>query len=140
MMADLIPAEKRPGAYSIMRMSNNTGVAIGPAIGGIIALANGLILHALSRLAKRLDDHESRISAMGDRLSQCRLDSRRDLTSKEDWIRSEGYTRRELKQVSETLLRLEGHITVVDKLPQICADIAGHVVERLMDRKEAAGG
>lgn len=37
MMADLIPAEKRPGAYSIMRMSNNTGVAIGPAIGGIIA-------------------------------------------------------------------------------------------------------
>jgi len=117
-----------------------TSTIVTLAIGGIIALANGLILHALSRLAKRLDDHESRISAMGDRLSQCRLDSRRDLTSKEDWIRSEGYTRRELKQVSETLLRLEGHITVVDKLPQICADIAGHVVERLMDRKEAAGG
>lgn len=37
MMADLIPAEKRSGAYSIMRMSNNAGVAIGPAIGGIIA-------------------------------------------------------------------------------------------------------
>lgn len=37
MMADLIPQEKRPGAYSIMRMSNNTGVAIGPAVGGIIA-------------------------------------------------------------------------------------------------------
>jgi MFS family permease len=37
MMADLIPEKKRSGAYSIMRMSNNTGVAIGPAIGGIIA-------------------------------------------------------------------------------------------------------
>ena len=37
MMADLIPENKRSGAYSIMRMSNNTGVAIGPAIGGIIA-------------------------------------------------------------------------------------------------------
>ncbi len=37
MMADLIPAEKRPGAYSIMRMSNNMGVSIGPAVGGIIA-------------------------------------------------------------------------------------------------------
>jgi MFS family permease len=37
MMADLIPAEKRPDAYSLMRMSNNAGVSIGPAIGGIIA-------------------------------------------------------------------------------------------------------
>jgi len=37
MMADLIPQEKRAGAYSIMRMSNNTGVAIGPTIGGFIA-------------------------------------------------------------------------------------------------------
>jgi MFS family permease len=37
MMADLIPPEKRPDAYSLMRMSNNAGVSIGPAIGGIIA-------------------------------------------------------------------------------------------------------
>lgn len=37
MMADLIPAEKRSGAYSIMRMSNNMGVSIGPAVGGIIS-------------------------------------------------------------------------------------------------------
>ncbi|MBP9041490.1 MAG: MFS transporter [Anaerolineaceae bacterium] len=37
MMADLIPQEKRAGAYSIMRMSNNTGVAIGPTIGGFVA-------------------------------------------------------------------------------------------------------
>ena len=38
MMADLIPAEKRVDAYSLMRMSNNLGVAIGPAIGGFIAI------------------------------------------------------------------------------------------------------
>lgn len=37
MLADLIPAEKRPDAYSLLRMSNNAGVAIGPAIGGFIA-------------------------------------------------------------------------------------------------------
>lgn len=36
MMADMIPSEKRTGAYSILRMFNNTGVAIGPAIGGIL--------------------------------------------------------------------------------------------------------
>lgn len=37
MMADLIPAEKRTDAYSLLRMSNNAGVSIGPAIGGIVA-------------------------------------------------------------------------------------------------------
>ena len=57
MMADLIPAEKRPDAYSLMRMSNNAGVSIGPAVGGIIATqsynlafliaAGGMIFYAL---------------------------------------------------------------------------------------------
>lgn len=37
MLADLIPAEKRTDAYSLLRMSNNAGVAIGPAIGGLVA-------------------------------------------------------------------------------------------------------
>jgi MFS family permease len=37
MMADLIPSEKRPDAYAILRMGNNVGVALGPAIGGFIA-------------------------------------------------------------------------------------------------------
>ena len=37
MMSDLIPAEKRSSAYSLLRMSNNLGVSIGPALGGFIA-------------------------------------------------------------------------------------------------------
>ena len=37
MVADLIPPERRPDAYAILRMSNNIGVALGPAIGGFLA-------------------------------------------------------------------------------------------------------
>lgn len=37
MMADLIPAEKRIEGYSLLRTSNNLGVATGPAIGGFVA-------------------------------------------------------------------------------------------------------
>lgn len=37
MMADLVPPENRVDAYSLLRMSNNLGVAIGPAVGGFIA-------------------------------------------------------------------------------------------------------
>jgi MFS family permease len=37
MMADLVPPEKRVDAYALLRMSNNLGIAVGPAIGGVIA-------------------------------------------------------------------------------------------------------
>jgi len=40
MMADLIPPEKRPDAYALLRLSNNVGVAIGPAVGGVLATAS----------------------------------------------------------------------------------------------------
>jgi len=33
----LIKPEKRADAYSILRMSNNAGIAIGPAVGGFLA-------------------------------------------------------------------------------------------------------
>jgi MFS family permease len=37
MVVDLIPREKRPDAYALLRMMENLGVAIGPAIGGFLA-------------------------------------------------------------------------------------------------------
>ena len=40
MLADLIAPEKRADAYSVMRMSNNTGIAIGPSVGGFLAAAS----------------------------------------------------------------------------------------------------
>jgi MFS family permease len=57
MMADLIPAERRADAYSLLRTSNNLGVALGPALGGFIATisyaiafyfaASGLVIYGL---------------------------------------------------------------------------------------------
>lgn len=40
MMADLVPPDQRIDAYSLLRLSNNLGVALGPAIGGFIAGAS----------------------------------------------------------------------------------------------------
>jgi MFS family permease len=37
MLADLIPPDQRPEAYALVRMSNNLGISIGPAIGGFLA-------------------------------------------------------------------------------------------------------
>ncbi len=40
MMADLVPPEKRIDAYALFRLSNNLGIAIGPAIGGFVAASS----------------------------------------------------------------------------------------------------
>ncbi len=37
MMADLLPPDQRIEAYSILRMGNNLGVALGPTLGGFLA-------------------------------------------------------------------------------------------------------
>ena len=36
MVADMVEREKLPSAYTILRMANNAGIAIGPAIGRIL--------------------------------------------------------------------------------------------------------
>ena len=40
MVADLIQPQKRADAYALLRISNNVGVALGPSIGGFIAVAS----------------------------------------------------------------------------------------------------
>lgn len=57
MLADLIPPEERAEAYSLIRMINNAGIAIGPILGGMLAAqsytlafyaaATGMALYAL---------------------------------------------------------------------------------------------
>jgi MFS family permease len=47
MVADLIPPVRRAGAYALLRMINNLGIAIGPAIGGFVtALSYSLAFYA----------------------------------------------------------------------------------------------
>lgn len=37
MLADMIVPEKRTNAYAVIRMINNAGIAVGPAMGGFVA-------------------------------------------------------------------------------------------------------
>jgi MFS family permease len=40
MMADMVLPEKRADGYAVLRMSNNLGIALGPAVGGFVASAS----------------------------------------------------------------------------------------------------
>ena len=57
MMADIIPSENRTEAFAILRMINNAGIAIGPAIGGLIvstSYSNAFYLAAAAMLSYSL--------------------------------------------------------------------------------------
>lgn len=44
MVADLVESEKRTKAYSLLRIVQNIGIAVGPAVGGFIATRSYLVL------------------------------------------------------------------------------------------------
>jgi MFS family permease len=48
MLADLVPPQKRPDAYSLLRMANNVGISIGPAIGGFVIMASFTVAFSLA--------------------------------------------------------------------------------------------
>lgn len=48
MVADLIEPERRPGAYALLRMGSNLGVAIGPSLGGFIVSVSYLLAFSIA--------------------------------------------------------------------------------------------
>lgn len=50
MLADLIPAERRIDAYALLRLSNNLGISIGPAVGGMVAAASYSMAFSIAML------------------------------------------------------------------------------------------
>jgi MFS family permease len=51
MVADLVEKEKRAGAYALLRMVMNAGIAIGPAVGGFLAATSYLLTFSCAAVA-----------------------------------------------------------------------------------------
>jgi MFS family permease len=51
MIADLIEEDKRAGAYALLRMVSNAGVAFGPAVGGFLAATSYLLTFSTAAVA-----------------------------------------------------------------------------------------
>lgn len=109
--------------------------ALASVIGGLVLFNLKSIKSCIHGLINRLAKNEQDVQEVKDRMNTCKIDCERNTVSKEDWVRSEGYTRQELKSVTSLLNRLDGKLDVVSKLPEICADIAGKVVQQMSKEK-----
>jgi hypothetical protein len=107
-------------------------------VGGLLAIIGSLIIVNLSSIKKhlyainaRLDNQDSRITHLDNRFSQCKIDCDRNTVSKEDWVRSEAFTRDKLDKLAATLNRMDGKLDIVEKIPQIAGSIAREIASQL---------
>ena len=100
-------------------------------IGTLIVLYLRSIKLDISKMAARLDLQEKRIEEVRRSQAVCKDDCHRTFVSKEDWLREAGFNRDKLEHVSNTLNRLEGKFQLVDKLPEICGQIAREIASQI---------
>lgn len=102
-------------------------------LGAAATLTCGVMLMYLKGIKATIDSHATRMSAFDKQLQNLSVRTAEyatDFVVKEDWVRSEGYTRKELKDITATLSRMEGKLDVTEKLPEICGQIAREIVKQ----------
>jgi len=105
-------------------------------VGALLSLVGGLIIFYLRSIkqtldvyGERTDRNEGDIKTLTSQVTTCKIDCQRTTVSKEDWVRSEGYTRIELKQISQSIAKLAGQLEIAAKLPELCGKIAQQIVQ-----------
>ncbi len=107
------------------------GILLSVILGGAATICSSMVLFNLRSMSRRIEKVETIQAAMANQFIACKVDCDRNTVSKEDWVRSEGYTRRGIDKVSKQLAELDGKLTVVEKLPEICERIARGVAKQI---------
>ena len=94
------------------------------ALSAAATIISSLVLYKLTSLDKRIEKHDSDIRQLERKMAECKIDCDRSNVSKEDWVRSEGYKRQEIKGFGDVLNRIEGKLCIIEQLP----DIIGNTV------------
>jgi len=107
-------------------------------IGSLIAIVGSLILlnlHSIKRcigkLSNKVDSQDNSIAEIKRDFAMCKIDCDRNTVSKEDWVRSEAFTRDKLDKLVAALNRIEGQLGIVDKIPQIAGTIAREIASQM---------
>lgn len=107
-------------------------------VGALIILNLKSIKECLRNLTGRTDKQDTKIEKLSGNveglsgsIADCKVDCERRFVNSELFLRETGFQRRALETQSQTLSRMEGKLTVVDKMPQIAGDIARAVVKEM---------
>ncbi len=107
-------------------------------VSGLAAIVGALVilnLRSLSACIKEIKGKQAHqngeMQKLSDKFAACKQDCDRNTVSKEDWVRSEGYTRRGIDKLSQQLAEMDGGWSIVDRLPEICSRVARETAKEL---------
>lgn len=111
---------------------------IATVIGSILSLMNGIVLFNLKRVTDRLDKQDAAIAAVSKDnvefaavLANCKIDCHRNFVTGEAFLRETGFMRRTLETQTASLNRMEGQLTITEKLPEIVGEISRSIVREM---------
>ena len=107
------------------------GITLSVILGAAATICSSMVLFNLRSMIRRIEKVETAQTVMANQFIACKVDCDRNTVSKEDWVRSEGYTRSGIDKLSMQLAGLDGKLTVVEKLPEICERIARGVAKQI---------
>ena len=115
---------------SIAIIASIIGAAI-IVVGTLIVLNLRSIKHGVRGVDQRVNKSEDNVKNLQLGFSACKIDCERSFVDKELFLRETGFTRRTLENVTAAVNRLDGKLTVVEKLPQICSDISRSIIKEM---------
>jgi hypothetical protein len=121
-------------------------------VGALMSLIGALILYNLQsikacvrKVTERLDKQDSAIDKQNDNiasikesndvlvnsLANCKVDCHRNFVTGEAFLRETGFMRRTLETQTASLNRMEGQLTITEKLPEIVGEISRNIVAEM---------
>jgi len=100
-------------------------------VGSLIVVNLRSIKSSVASLVSRTNQQDSRIGDIAAEQRDCKVDCERRFVSTELFLRETGYQRRAIDQLTASVNRIEGKLTVVEQLPQIAGNIARQVVREM---------
>lgn len=107
-------------------------------VGGCLAIVGSLIVlnlrsikHCLRNQDRQVEKTQDDIKQLQTNFMSCKIDCDRTFVQSEVFLRETGFARRALESLTASINRLDGKLTVVEKLPQICGDISRGIVKEM---------
>lgn len=114
-------------------------------IGGCLAIVGSLIVlnlrsikHCLRSQDKQVERNQGDVRQLQAGFANCKIDCNRTFVKAEVFLRETGFTRRTLQDLTTSVNRIEGKLTVVEQLPKICGDISREIVKEMKNGESNA--
>jgi len=100
-------------------------------ISSLILINLQSIKNSIRSFGLRIDKHETELKTLRSELSQYKIDCEKTFVDGGLFLRETGWLRRSFEQLISSVNRLEGKLTIADKLPEICGEITRTIVAEL---------